>query len=221
MFSTYYLNNKTDTNSIILNFVQQGYLTFHSYGQYILYPWGYDRKVPPDYTDLERVGRRMGEAMLASGGHSYTVGNSATTLYSAAGGADDWAKGTAGVKYTYTIELPDRGQYGFMLPASYIQSVAKEALAALKVLAQEVQNTPWFPLQSISTTTAYFCYNVNNKLFCYIIPLFFYINVHYPRRGGSSTMVSDFRLLFDNSNLSPLHNYYSGISTNLKSIIVM
>lgn len=35
----------------------QGYLTFHSYGQYILYPWGYDRVVPPDYKDLERVGK--------------------------------------------------------------------------------------------------------------------------------------------------------------------
>lgn len=174
MFSTYYSKNRTDTNNTSLNFVLQGYLTFHSYGQYILYPWGYDRKVPPDYTDLERVGRRMGEAMHNSGGHSYTVGNSATTLYAAAGGADDWAKGTVGVKYTYTIELPDRGQYGFMLPASYIQSVAKEALAALKVLAQEVQNTPWFPIQTIYTTTAYFCYNVNNKLFCYIILLFFF-----------------------------------------------
>lgn len=34
----------------------QGFLTFHSYGQYILYPWGYDRVVPPDYKDLDRVG---------------------------------------------------------------------------------------------------------------------------------------------------------------------
>lgn len=32
------------------------FLTFHSYGQYILYPWGYDRVVPPDYKDLNRVG---------------------------------------------------------------------------------------------------------------------------------------------------------------------
>lgn len=35
----------------------QGFLTFHSYGQYILYPWGYDRVVPPDYKDLDRVGK--------------------------------------------------------------------------------------------------------------------------------------------------------------------
>lgn len=34
-----------------------GFLTFHSYGQYILHPWGYDDVVPPDYQDLERVGK--------------------------------------------------------------------------------------------------------------------------------------------------------------------
>lgn len=37
------------------------YLTFHSYGQYILYPWGYDKTVPPDYKDLDRVGKLAAE----------------------------------------------------------------------------------------------------------------------------------------------------------------
>lgn len=32
------------------------FLTFHSYGQYILYPWGYDKVVPEDHEDLKRVG---------------------------------------------------------------------------------------------------------------------------------------------------------------------
>lgn len=31
-------------------------LSFHSYGQYILYPWGYEKVVPPDHEDLKRVG---------------------------------------------------------------------------------------------------------------------------------------------------------------------
>lgn len=33
------------------------YLTFHSYGQYILYPWGYDDDVLTDREDLDRVGK--------------------------------------------------------------------------------------------------------------------------------------------------------------------
>lgn len=42
------------------------YLTFHSYGQYILYPWGYDKTVPPDYKDLDRVGKLGAEVSLQS-----------------------------------------------------------------------------------------------------------------------------------------------------------
>jgi Zinc carboxypeptidase. len=60
-------------------------VTFHSYGQYILYPWGYNKKVPPDYADLDRVGRAAAEAMRVAGGGAYTVGNSAQLLYPAAG----------------------------------------------------------------------------------------------------------------------------------------
>ncbi|XP_060823918.1 carboxypeptidase B-like isoform X2 [Bombus pascuorum] len=116
----------------------KAYLTFHSYGQYILYPWGYDKRVPPDYADLENVGRQVAAAMKKAGGANsvYTVGNSATTLYAASGGSDDWAKAILKMKYTYTIELKDTGKYGFVLPAHYIIPTAKEALAAVMVVTE-------------------------------------------------------------------------------------
>ncbi|CAK9812749.1 Carboxypeptidase B [Anthophora plagiata] len=116
----------------------KAYLTFHSYGQYILYPWGYDKRVPPDYADLERVGRQVATAMRKAGGanSAYTVGNSATTLYAASGGSDDWAKAILKMKYTYTIELRDTGKHGFVLPARYIIPTAKEALAAIMVVTE-------------------------------------------------------------------------------------
>ncbi|XP_012340528.1 carboxypeptidase B-like isoform X2 [Apis florea] len=116
----------------------KAYLTFHSYGQYILYPWGYDKRVPPDYADLDRVGRQVSTAMKKADGakSAYTVGNSATTLYAASGGSDDWAKAILKMKYTYTIELRDTGKYGFVLPARYIVPTAKEALAAVMVVTE-------------------------------------------------------------------------------------
>ncbi|XP_046405867.1 carboxypeptidase B-like [Ischnura elegans] len=122
--------------------IMKAYVTFHSYGQYILYPWGYDRKVPPDYRDLNRVGQKMAQAIRAVGGSSYTVGSSATTLYPASGGSDDWAKGSAKIKYTYTVELRDTGRYGFILPAEYITPTGKEALAAIKVVAEAASQEP-------------------------------------------------------------------------------
>lgn len=36
-------------------------LSFHSYGQYILYPWGYDKLLPDDVADLDRVGKQAAE----------------------------------------------------------------------------------------------------------------------------------------------------------------
>ena len=51
-----------------------------------------------------------------------------------AGGSDDWAKGGAGIKYSYTVELPDTGRHGFLLPASKTLGSAKEALALTEAM---------------------------------------------------------------------------------------
>ncbi|XP_013148300.1 PREDICTED: carboxypeptidase B-like [Papilio polytes] len=113
------------------------YITYHSYGQYLLYPWGYDNAVPPDYKDLDEVGNRMASAIRQTRGSSYQVGSSSGLLYPASGGSDDWAKGQ-GIKYSFTIELSDTGRYGFVLPTSFIEPVARESLNGLRVLASQV-----------------------------------------------------------------------------------
>ena len=59
---------------------------------------------------LARVGAR---AMT----NKYKVGPAAQVNYVASGASDDWAKGEAGIKYSYTVELPDTGKFGFLLPA--------------------------------------------------------------------------------------------------------
>ncbi|KAF5296418.1 hypothetical protein FQR65_LT01405 [Abscondita terminalis] len=116
----------------------KGYLSFHSYGQYILFPWGYAEMYTNDHQDLKNVGDKMAAAIRTASGAQYRVGTAATMLYPAAGGSDDWAKGVVGMKYTYTIELRDSGSYGFLLPAAYINPSGNEGLAAVKVLANAV-----------------------------------------------------------------------------------
>uniref|UniRef100_A0A0K8SZY5 Peptidase M14 domain-containing protein n=1 Tax=Lygus hesperus TaxID=30085 RepID=A0A0K8SZY5_LYGHE len=131
--SNFILNNKND---------MKGFITFHSYGQYILLPYGHDyNTLPPDFKEMERVGRKAALAIKSVGGATYQVGNSAKLLYPAAGGSDDWAKGVAGIKYAYTIELRDQGTYGFTLPAQYIIPTAKEAMAAVHTVARAVQES--------------------------------------------------------------------------------
>jgi len=55
----------------------------------------------------------------------------------APGGSDDWAY-NLGIKYSFTFELQDRGQYGFLLPTSLISKACNEALIAVKKIALKV-----------------------------------------------------------------------------------
>ncbi|BES87638.1 unnamed protein product [Nesidiocoris tenuis] len=132
----------------VSNFILQnkdnmkGFITFHSYGQYILLPYGHNyNSYPPDFKEMERIGRKAALAIKSVSGATYQVGNSAKLLYPASGGSDDWAKGIAGIKYAYTIELRDQGTYGFTLPAHYIIPTAQEAMAAVKTVARAVQES--------------------------------------------------------------------------------
>jgi hypothetical protein len=59
-------------------------------------------------------------------------------FYFLVGGADDWAKGKAGIKYAYTVELRDVGTYGFLLPATQIVPTGKETFAAIKAIAKAI-----------------------------------------------------------------------------------
>lgn len=56
----------------------------------------------------------------------------------AAGGSDDFAKGECGIKYSYTVELRDRGQFGFILPQEQIVPTADETWSAVKTLAESI-----------------------------------------------------------------------------------
>ncbi len=60
------------------------------------------------------------------------------TFFPQKGGSDDWAKGKAGIEYSYTVELPDEGEYGFLLPYWRIKSSVKEAFAGTKAMIKEL-----------------------------------------------------------------------------------
>jgi len=57
----------------------------------------------------------------------------------ATGGSYDWAKGVAGIKYSYTIELRDRGNYGFLLPISQVVPTGVETWAGLQAAVEEME----------------------------------------------------------------------------------
>ncbi|XP_015176252.1 PREDICTED: carboxypeptidase B-like isoform X1 [Polistes dominula] len=114
------------------------YLTLHSYAQMWLSPWAYVRNNPVDYSELTSVARRAVNAIAKVHGTSYQAGPAADLLYPTSGASDDWAKVTAGIKYAYTIELRDRGTYGFLLPATQIVPTGREIWAGIRAIARLV-----------------------------------------------------------------------------------
>lgn len=116
----------------------KAYLTLHSYGQYLLYPWGYADILCDNWKELDDLGQNINAAISAVNGTTYTVGGSTQVLYAAAGASDDWAMGGAGIDIVYTIELPGGGTYGFDLPAERIKDVAVETFEGFKVIADYV-----------------------------------------------------------------------------------
>ncbi|XP_058058076.1 zinc carboxypeptidase-like [Anopheles bellator] len=116
------------------------FLSIHSRGQLILLPFGYnDAPRPYNYQDLLQVGRRASVDMYQLYEKPYRVGTTADVLYIASGIAVDWAFAAAGIPLSYTFELRDQGEFGFILPADQIVPNAEELLEAFVGLIDEAK----------------------------------------------------------------------------------
>ncbi|XP_013407418.1 carboxypeptidase B-like [Lingula anatina] len=121
------------------------YISLHSYGNLWLTPWGYTRNLPGDYDELLRIANIAAAAILAVRGEEYLTGSAAGLLsYLAAGGSRDWAKGKAGIKYSYSVELSPSirtadWSFRFELPPRFIPLVGEDLYMGLKAVAEALQ----------------------------------------------------------------------------------
>uniref|UniRef100_A0A1I8F9Y3 Peptidase_M14 domain-containing protein n=1 Tax=Macrostomum lignano TaxID=282301 RepID=A0A1I8F9Y3_9PLAT len=89
------------------------FLSYHSYGQYVLMPFGFKRGA---YRGLRSALARCRE-MFSTNHRFYIHGTSADVLYEGQRRlSDDWAHGSLEVPYSLTVELPDDGR--LRLPAA-------------------------------------------------------------------------------------------------------
>jgi len=89
---------------------------------------GWTNEDAPDETQLRELGDSMSDAIYAINGRRYTNQKS-IGLYPTTGSADDWFYSDDANEFNgdfrsaaYTIELPDTGQYGFILPPEFVSS---------------------------------------------------------------------------------------------------
>ena len=100
-----------------------GVITYHSYSQLILYPWGYTETPIPDVEHRELMIGMAGEMQnLIRGVHGKVyVPQQSSELYPTAGDTTDWTYGTYGIP-SFTVELRPRTflEGGFILPPDQI-----------------------------------------------------------------------------------------------------
>jgi carboxypeptidase T len=119
----------------------RGVITYHSFSQLILYPWGYTLEPIPDSSDLAtmtKLAERMQGLIRGVHGSTYTPQQS-SQLYLTAGDTTDWTYGEYGIP-SFTIELrPDSIENGgFILPPDQIQPTFEENLPAALEFIQRI-----------------------------------------------------------------------------------
>ncbi|XP_034483899.1 carboxypeptidase B [Drosophila innubila] len=113
------------------------YLTLHSYGNYLLYPWGWTSGLPQEWRSIDEVAQAGAAAIKKSTGTKYTVGSSTNVLYAAAGGSDDYAFGVAKFPISITMELPAGGS-GFNPTTEQILPFVSETWTGIRAMAEKV-----------------------------------------------------------------------------------
>lgn len=119
----------------------QAAIDFHSFGQYILYPYGYSRTQCPDNELYRQTAAAMAEQILKSGGSVYKP-IQMCRIYPAAlpsGTLMDYLYATYGT-LAFTIELRPQTQElgGVCLEPEQIPYTCKEGFAVIKFLCRRV-----------------------------------------------------------------------------------
>ncbi|KAI1653270.1 hypothetical protein F4813DRAFT_375262 [Daldinia decipiens] len=113
------------------------YIDWHSYGQYILSPFGYKETLyAPELGKWTKAAGIVSETIRDSSdaGTTFTFGPSGATLYPTTGSAPDHIYSIGRAEFSYTIELRDTGKLGFVLPPEQIRPTAEEQWEGQKAL---------------------------------------------------------------------------------------
>jgi hypothetical protein len=115
-------------------------ISFHSYSELVLYPYGCDGRRSETSEVVEKIGREMARVLRRdSGNGSYTAGTSWETLYSVDGGDIDWMYDTHNV-IPYVIEVSSSSQ-GFQPPYRWRQPTVERVRAGWQLLFTKLEQS--------------------------------------------------------------------------------
>lgn len=113
----------------------QGMISYHSYSQIILYPWGHTTSPSDKNEALDEMAWYMSALMHPVNGRLYDYGQASSSLYLTNGDTTDWTYGVSGIP-SFTIELPpvDRLHGQFFNAEADIEPIFRENLPAMLYL---------------------------------------------------------------------------------------
>ncbi|XP_073953155.1 carboxypeptidase B-like [Choristoneura fumiferana] len=116
--------NETQAVAKIMNAYKERiklYVSIHSYGAYLVYPWGFTADIlPENWIRMHNLARMVSDSVVRAGGPAFEV-MSAGQWYPAAGGSDDYALAVMGIPYSYTMELTKNFEFTF--PEELLETV--------------------------------------------------------------------------------------------------
>ncbi|XP_018335354.1 carboxypeptidase B-like [Agrilus planipennis] len=115
------------------------YLSLHSYGNYIIYPFGHRSAIPKNENELKAVGSIFASSISKRSEERWTVGATADVLYEATGASEDWMMAENGVKLAYTIELQEYKGRGFNFPQSKLLPAVQDTFVGIKALHSYIE----------------------------------------------------------------------------------
>jgi len=117
-------------------------ISYHSYSQSILFPWGYADLPAEKEALLSDLASTMAELIFRVNGREYEVGRASSSLYLTNGDFTDWVYGFFEIP-AFTIELPplDLIHGGFFNSEQDIQQIFRENLPAALYLIEWVMST--------------------------------------------------------------------------------
>lgn len=116
-------------------------LDYHSYGQLILYPWGYQRGDAPDNKMLSDLAQKMSKDIKSVDGKTYTP-QSAFDLYTTTGTSSDYAYGVNKVAVPLVIEMRPVC-CSFTLPEEQITGTSAENWAGARTILNWAAGPPF------------------------------------------------------------------------------
>ncbi|KAM0328722.1 hypothetical protein ACHAQA_005135 [Verticillium albo-atrum] len=117
------------------------FIDWHSYGQYILLPYGYSCSArAPNHATQMSVAGGFSDAIRAVSGTRFTYGPSCSTLYATTGSSPDYHSGVANAEFSWTVELRPgpNSSNGFVLPASQIAASGAEQWAGIRYVLNTI-----------------------------------------------------------------------------------